>query len=165
MYVPRIDIFYSFTACIYNSLQSEGSDEKVLQLRERKDWNTPLLLITQHMWLFSLNSCTVFSNFSSLCLANSPITFPSAISKSYSRKLRVCRSSTNGTSIMWTSLNCLGQSPSILFLDEAKMFKVSSSRRSYPCNKRARARKRHRLSLCGCLKFSSKLRHLIVQFF
>ena len=45
------------------------------------------------------------------------------------------------------------------------IFEVSSSSRWFPCKWRTRARKRHRLSLYGCLVFSSNVRHLIVQFF
>ena len=49
-------------------------------------------------------------------------------------------------------------------MNKLNNFEVSSSSRWFPCIWRAKARKRHRLSLYGCLVFSSNVRQLIVWF-
>ena len=116
------------------------------------------------MWLLYLSSRTVFWYFCALCFASSPIIFPSTKSISYSTMLRVSRSSTVGISFMWTPWIWLGFSPSVLLMNKLNIFEVFSSSRWFPCMWRARARKRHRLLLYGCLVFSSKVRQLIVPF-
>ena len=117
------------------------------------------------MWLLYLSSCTVFSHFCTICLASSPTIFPSIISISYRRMLRVSRSSTVGISLMWTSWNWLGLTPAIILMIKLNNFEVSPSSRSVPCKWRTRARKRHKLLLYGCLVFSSYVRQLILPFF
>ena len=117
------------------------------------------------MWLLYLSSRTVLSYFCTLRLANSPTMFPFTISLSYRRMMRVSRSSTIGISFMWTPWNWSALNQSILLMNNLNNFEVSSSSPWVPCKWRARARKRHKLSLYGCLVFSSYVRHLIVQFF
>ena len=116
------------------------------------------------MWLLYLRSCTVFLYFCTLRLASSPTMFPSTISISYSTMLRVRRSSTVGISFIWTPWNWLGLSPSILVMNKLNNCEVSSSSRWVPCKWKASARKRHKLSLYGCLVFSSNVSQLIVWF-
>ena len=65
---------------------------------------------------------------------------------------------------MWTPWNWLGLSPSILVMNKMNNFEVFSSSRWFPCMWRARARRRHKLLLYGCLVFSSYVRLLIVPF-
>ena len=117
------------------------------------------------MSLLYLSSRTLLSYICTLRLASSPIMLPSTISISYRRMLGVSRSSTIGLSFMWTPWECLGLNPSILLINKLNIFKVSFSSRWFLCKWRARARKRHRLSLYGCLVFSSNVRQLIVHFF
>ena len=116
------------------------------------------------MWLLYLSSRTVISYFCTLCLASSPIRLPSTISISYSRMLRVNRSSTKRISFIWTPWNWSALNPSILLMNQFYIFEVSFSKRWFLCRWRARARKRHRLSLYGCLVFYSTVRQLIVWF-
>ena len=113
------------------------------------------------MWLLYLSSRTVFSYFCTLRLASSPTVFPSTISISYRRMLRVSRSSTKGILFMWTPWNWSALNPSILLMNKLNNFEVSSSSRWVPCKWRASARKRLKLSLYGCLVLSSNVRHLI----
>ena len=115
------------------------------------------------MWLLYLSSRTVFSYLCTLRLASSLTMFPSTISISYRRMLRVSRSSTVGISFMWTPRNWLGLSPSILLMNKLNNCEVSSSSRWVPCKWRASARKRQKLSLYACLVFSSYVRQLIVR--
>ena len=122
------------------------------------------MLFTLHMWLLYLSSRTVFSCFCTFRLASSPTIIPSTLSISYRRMLRVSRSSTVGIWFMWTTWNWLWLSPTIWLMNKMKNFEVSSSSCWFPCMWRARARKRHKLSLYGCLVFSSIVRQLIVWF-
>ena len=89
---------------------------------------------------------------------------PSTISISYKTKLRLSRSSTVGISFTWKPWNWLGLSPSIMLRNKLNNFEFSSSCRWVPCKWKANARKGHKLSLYGCLVFSSKVRQLIVWF-
>ena len=114
------------------------------------------------MWLLYLSSRTVFSYFCTLRLASSPTLFPSTISISNSRMLRVSRSSTVGISFMWTPWNWLGLNPTFLLMNKLNNFKISTSSFWVPCKWKANAPKRHKLSLYGCLVFPSDLRQLIV---
>ena len=114
------------------------------------------------MWLLSLSSRTVCSYFCKLRLASSPTMFPSTISISYSRMLRVSRSSTVRMSFMLTPRNWFALNPTILLMNKLNNFEVSSSSRWFPCMWGARARERHRLLLYGGLVFSSNVRQLIV---
>ena len=116
------------------------------------------------MWLLDLSSRTVFSYFCKLLLASSPIMLPSTISIPYSRMLRISRPSARGISFMWTPWNRSVLNPSVLFMNKMTKFEVSSSSRWFPCKWRARAQKRHRLLLYGCLMFSSNVRQFVVQF-
>ena len=114
------------------------------------------------MRLLYLSSCIVFSYFCTLRLASSQIMLPSTISISYSRMLRVSRSSTKRISFIWTPWNSSALNPSILLMNKLNNFEVFSSSRWFPCRWRAKPRKRHRSSLYGCLVFSSNVRQLIV---
>ena len=116
------------------------------------------------MWLLYLSSRTVLSYFCTLRLSSSPTMFPSTKSKSYRRMLRVSRSSTVGISFMWTAWNWLELNPSIKLMNKLNVFEVCSSSLWVPCKWREGARKRHKLSLYGCLVFSSYVRQLIVPF-
>ena len=116
------------------------------------------------MWLLYLSSRTLFSYFFTVRLVSSPTMFSSTISISYNRMLRVSRSSTVGISFKWTPWNWLVFSPSILLMNKLNNFEVYSCSLSFPCMWWARARKRQRLSLYGCLVFSSNVRRLIVWF-
>ena len=122
------------------------------------------MLFPKHMWLLYLSSRTVFLYFCTLRLASSPITLPSTISISYSSMLRVSRSSTKGLSFIWTRWKWSAPNPSILLFNKLNSFEVFSSSRWFPCMCRAGARERQRLSLYGCLVFSSNVRKLIVWF-
>ena len=117
------------------------------------------------MWLLYLSSRAVFSYFCTLRLASSPTMFPSTTNILYRRMLRVSRSSTIGISLIWTPWSWLGLSPSIFLMNKQDNFEISSSNRWVPCKWRASARKRYKLSLYGCLVFSSNVRQLIVPFF
>ena len=77
---------------------------------------------------------------------------------------RCRRSSTTGISFIWTPWNWGGVSPSIFLMNKLKVFDVSSSSFWFPSKWRARARKRHKLSVYGCLVFSPKVRQLTVCF-
>ena len=145
-------------------LQIECSVEKSVTMRTAKHWKTALMLFTKHMWLLYLSSRTVFSYFCTLRLASYPTMFQSTKSLSYSRMLRVSRSLAIGKSFMWTHWKWLGLSPSILLMNKLENFEVSFSSRWVPCKWRASARKSHKLSLYGCLVFSSYVRQLIVPF-
>ena len=90
---------------------------------------------------------------------------PSTVFISYRRKLRVSRSSAVGISFIWTPWNWSALNPSVLLMNKLNIFEVFSSSRWFLCKWRARARTKHRLSLYGCLVFSSNVRQLIVQFF
>ena len=74
------------------------------------------------------------------------------------------RSSSIVMSVIWTPWDRLRLSRSILLINKLKILDVSSSGRWFPCKWRARARKRHKLSLDGCLVFSSYVRQLTVWF-
>ena len=116
------------------------------------------------MWLLYLSIRTVFSYFCALRFASSPTMFPSTISISYRRMLRVSRSSTVVISFLCIPWIWLGLSPSILSMNKLNNFGVSSSSRWVPCKWRASAQKRHKLPLYGCLVFSSYVRQLILPF-
>ena len=116
------------------------------------------------MWILYLISRAVFSYFCTLRLASSPTMFPSTISISYRRMLRVSRSSTIGISFMWTPWKWSALNRSILLMNKLNNFEVFSSSYWCPCMWRASARKRHKLSLYGCLMFCSNVRQLIVWF-
>ena len=116
------------------------------------------------MWLLCLNSRTVFLYLCRLRLASSPTMFLFTISISYRTMLRVSRSSTVGISFMWTPLNWSGLNPSNFLMNKLNTFEVSSCSRWFLCMRRARARKRHSLTLYGCPIFSSNVRQLIFWF-
>ena len=128
--------------------------QKVSQLGQRKNLKTALMLFAKHMWLLYLCSRTPISYFCTVRRASSPTMVPSTVSISYTRLLRVSRSSTVGISFMWTASNWSGLSPSNFEKKKLKNFEVSSSCRWFPCMWRARAGKRQKLSLFECLVFS-----------
>ena len=116
------------------------------------------------MLLLFLSSRTVFSFFCTLPLASSPTMLPSTKSTSYRRLLRDSRSSWVRITFFWTPWNWLGHSPTNLLMKTLCNFDVSSSSRWVPCKWRTSARKRHKLSLYGCLVLSSYVKQLIVPF-
>ena len=116
------------------------------------------------MWLLSLSSRTVFSCFCTLRLASSPRMFPSLISISYSRMLRVSRSSTIEICFMWIPRNWSALNPSIHWWVSWLGLKFLLPVVECHSKGRLSARKRHKLSLNGCLVFSSYVRQLIVWF-
>ena len=68
-------------------------------------------------------------------------------------------------SFIWTPWTWVGLSPAILLFNRLEISDVSSSSFWFPCKWRAKERKRQKLSLCGCLVFSSKMKQLTVFFF
>ena len=115
------------------------------------------------MWLLYLSSRAVFSYFCTLCLASSPTMFASTKSISYSRMLRISRSSTVWLLFIWTPWDGLGLSPSTLLMMKFNILEVSSSSCRVPCKLRASTRKRHKLSVYRCLVSSSFARQLFVS--
>ena len=114
------------------------------------------------MWLLYLSSRTIFSSFFTLRLASSPKMLLCTISISYSRRLKVSRSSTKGIWFLWTRWNWSVLSPCFLLMNKLKILDVFSDSWWFLCKWRATARIRHRLLIYGCLVFSSNVKLLIV---
>ena len=147
------------------SLQIECSIEKSVTIRAAKRLEKCINVFHLAYVVVVSQNLHMFSYFGTLCLASSPIMFPSTLLISYSRMFRVSRSSAIGVSFIWTRWNWSVLNPSILLMNKLNNFEVSSSSRWFPCKWRARARQRHKLSLYGFLACSSNVRQLIVPFF
>ena len=139
-------------------------EESVPQLRQRKDWKTAFMLLTQHKWLLYLSSPNVISYFCKRRLSSSRIMFPPSISKSYNKKMKVSRASTTEILFKWTSWIWLRLSPTVLLTNEMEILEVFSSGCWVAWFWRASAQKWHKSSIYGCLVFSFKMRHSIVTF-
>ena len=137
--------------------------KKVSHLRQRKMENCINVVHVAYVVVVCQQSHNLLV-FCTLRLATSSLMFPSTKSKSYSRMLRVSRTSIVGLSCKWIPWNWLALRPFILLMKKIDDFEVSSSSRWVPYKWRAGARKRLKLSSFGCLVFSSYVRQLIVPF-
>ena len=75
---------------------------KKSQFGQQKDSMSPLVLLTLHIWFLYLSNYPIFSHFCTLPQAISPMSFPSTLLLSCSRRLSVYRSSSAETLFMWT---------------------------------------------------------------
>ena len=118
----------SFTTSSEMLLHIGRSAEECVTIRTSKRRKVcSIVAHVANMVLLYLSNCAVDSYFCTLRLASSPIMFSNTFSKSYSKILRVTRSSTSGRLFMGFLWNWLGLSPSFLLTSKLKNVHVFST--------------------------------------